>query len=75
LFGSSDSSKALGIKLLGDLPLIPGVSTGSDVGLPYALFFNSHPDTQGAAGQRWLEEMLGITGRVWESLNAEHRLP
>jgi len=75
LFGSSDSSKALGIKLLGDLPLLPGVSAGSDVGLPYALFFNSHPDTQGAAGQRWLEEMLGITGRVWESLNAEHRLP
>jgi ATP-binding protein involved in chromosome partitioning len=70
LFGSSDSSKALGIKLLGGLPLTPGVSTGGDVGLPYALF-NSHTDTDGAAGQRWREGMVDIAARVWESLLAE----
>ena len=70
LFGSSDSCKTLGIKLLGDLPLTPGVSMGGDVGLPYTLF-NSHTDNDGAAGQRWREGMLDITVRVWESLLAE----
>jgi len=43
---------------------------GGDVGLPYALF-NSHTDTDGAAGHRWREGMLDIAVQVWESLLAE----
>jgi len=74
LFGSFESSKRLGIKLLGDLPLTPGVSTGGDMGLPYSLS-HSRSDTDGAAGQRWRESMLGIAKQVWESLHAEHGLP
>jgi len=67
LFGSFDSSKSLGIKPLGDLPLTPGVSTGGDMGLPYALFY-SRSDADGTAGQRWREAMLCIAKQVWESL-------
>ncbi|KAI0247793.1 P-loop containing nucleoside triphosphate hydrolase protein [Lactifluus subvellereus] len=72
LFGSSDASKGLGIKLLGELPLTPGVSTGGDAGLPYALF-NSRSSTDGVAGQRWREAMLGVTERVWEALHIKHK--
>ncbi|KAI0286213.1 P-loop containing nucleoside triphosphate hydrolase protein [Russula brevipes] len=73
LFGSSDAPRALGIKFLGELPLTPGVSTGGDAGLPYALL-NSHSDTDGKAGQQWQEGMLGIAERIWETLHTEHRV-
>jgi ATP-binding protein involved in chromosome partitioning len=67
LFGSFDPPKSLGIKPLGDLPLTPGVSTGGDMGLPYALFY-SRSDADGAAGQQWREAMLRIAKQVWESV-------
>jgi ATP-binding protein involved in chromosome partitioning len=72
LFGSSDACKGLGIELLGELPLTPGVSTGGDAGLPYTLF-NSRCDTDGVSGQRWREAMLDITERVWEALHTEQK--
>ncbi|KAF8480782.1 P-loop containing nucleoside triphosphate hydrolase protein [Russula ochroleuca] len=74
LFGSSNSAKALGIELLGELPLIPGVSTGGDAGLPYAIL-NSRSNTDGVAGQLWREAMLAITERVWDVLHTEHGVP
>lgn len=70
LFGSSNSARALDIKLLAELPLTPGVSTGSDAGLPYAIL-NSRSGADGAAGTLWREAMLAITGHVWEALHAE----
>ncbi|KAI0297490.1 P-loop containing nucleoside triphosphate hydrolase protein [Multifurca ochricompacta] len=71
LFGSSDASKGLGIKLLGELPLAPGVSSGGDAGLPYALL-DSCSKTDGVAGQQWQEAMLGVTKEVWEVLHPEY---
>ncbi|KAI9510693.1 P-loop containing nucleoside triphosphate hydrolase protein [Russula earlei] len=67
LFGSSDASRSLGVKLLGELPLMPDVSTSGDAGLPYALF-SSCSNTSGAAGYRWQEAMFGITKQVWEAI-------
>ena len=72
LFGSPDAAKALGIKLLGEIPLTPGVSTGGDAGLPYALF-SSHSDADGVSGQRWREAMSGVAERVWEALHTEQK--
>jgi len=74
LFGSSIAAKALGINILGELPLTPGVSIGSDAGLPYAIL-NSRSDTDGAAGRLWQEAILGITKHVWEVLYTELGVP
>ncbi|KAF8502939.1 P-loop containing nucleoside triphosphate hydrolase protein [Russula emetica] len=71
LFGPSDAAKALGVKFLGELPLTPGVSTGGDAGLPYAII-NPRSDTDGPTGQLWQESMLAIAGLVWESLHTGH---
>ncbi|KAH9958670.1 ParA/MinD ATPase like-domain-containing protein [Lactifluus volemus] len=69
LFGSSDASKDLGIKLLGELPLTPGVSTGGDAGLPYSLC----SDTDGVSGHRWRDAMAGVAEQVWEAIHPEHK--
>lgn len=58
----------LGIELLGELPLTPGVSTGGDAGLPYALL-GLRSGTDGLAGQQWREAMIGVAERVWEALH------
>lgn len=70
LFGTSNAAKALGIKLLAELPLTPGVSTGGDAGLPYAIL-NPCSNTDGMAGELWRKAMLAITGHVWEVLHTE----
>jgi ATP-binding protein involved in chromosome partitioning len=58
----------LGIELLGELPLTPGVSTGGDAGLPYALL-SMRSETDGVAGRQWREAMTGVAERVWEALH------
>lgn len=58
----------LGVELLGELPLTPGVSTGGDAGLPYALL-SVHSETDGVAGRQWCEAMTGIAERVWNTLH------
>jgi len=68
LFGSSDAAMGLGVELLGELPLTPGVSTGGDAGLPYALL-GLRSETDGVAGGRWREAMTGVSERVWEALH------
>ena len=70
LFGSSDAALGLGVELLGELPLTPGVSTGGDVGLPYALL-SGRSETDGVAGTQWREAMTGIAERVWEALHSD----
>jgi len=72
LFGSSSPSKALRVKLLGELPLTPSVSMGGDAGLPYAL--SSGPETNGAVGHQWQEVMSRITSQVWEALFTEQNM-
>jgi ATP-binding protein involved in chromosome partitioning len=72
LFGSSEASKDLGIKFLGELPLTPGVSAGGDAGLPYTLFL-SRSDTDGVSGHRWRDAMAGVAEKVWEALHADHK--
>lgn len=57
----------LGVELLGELPLTPGVSTGGDAGLPYALL-SLRSESDGAAGRQWCEAMTGVAERVWEAL-------
>ncbi|KAH9036623.1 P-loop containing nucleoside triphosphate hydrolase protein [Lactarius pseudohatsudake] len=70
LFGSSDAAKGLGVELLGELPLTPGVSTGGDAGLPYALLTSrSGSESDGLAGHQWHEAMTGVAERVWEALH------
>jgi ATP-binding protein involved in chromosome partitioning len=70
LFGPPDAAMGLGVEVLGELPLTPGVSTGGDAGLPYALI-NAHSETDGAAGRQWREAMTGIAERVWEALHSD----
>lgn len=70
LFGSSDAAMGLGVELLGELPLTPGVSTGGDAGLPYALL-GGRSVADGVAGTQWREAMTGIAERVWEALHSD----
>jgi ATP-binding protein involved in chromosome partitioning len=58
----------LGVEFLGELPLTPGVSTGGDAGLPYALL-SLRSETDGVAGRQWHEAMTGVAERVWEALH------
>lgn len=70
LFGSPDAAMGLGVELLGELPLTPGVSTGGDAGLPYALL-SGRSETDGVAGTQWREAMTDIAERVWEALHSD----
>lgn len=69
LFGSPTSFRAtanrLGIDILGELPLIPGVSEGGDRGVPYALT-SSDPAMDGRGGKQWIEVMEGVGAKVWQ---------
>ncbi|KAI0946899.1 hypothetical protein AcW1_010227 [Taiwanofungus camphoratus] len=69
LFGSPTSFRAtanrLGIDILGELPLIPGVSEGGDRGVPYALT-SIDPAMDGRGGKQWIEVMEGVGAKVWQ---------
>lgn len=52
----------MGATVLGELPLVPGVSTGGDLGLPYALVSN----LQEAGATEWrkaMEEIAAVVAR------------
>ena len=74
LFGPPASFRATaeryGVGVLGELPLVPGVSHGGDRGVPYALY---SPDTaSGSAdsgGKEWKETMAGVASKVWQFLS------
>lgn len=69
LFGTTDGYRRLadraGIPTLAELPLVPGVSSSGDQGVPYTLW-NKQDD--GVAGAQWLESMENLAKRVWAAL-------
>ncbi|TFY82244.1 hypothetical protein EWM64_g1765 [Hericium alpestre] len=72
LFGSSElfgaTAQKLGVPVLGELPLVSGVSTGGDAGLPYGLVSDTGlQKTDGAGGLKWKETMKGIADKIWGS--------
>ena len=52
---------------MGELPLVPGVSSGGDEGVPYAL--TSRTEKDGAGGAEWKATMDAVAARVWASLS------
>ena len=72
LFGSPAAFRAtaarFGADVLGELPLVPGVSAGGDRGVPYALYAGG-AGAEDAGGRRWKETMAGVAGRVWQFLS------
>ncbi|KAI0361845.1 P-loop containing nucleoside triphosphate hydrolase protein [Trametes cingulata] len=69
LFGSPAAFRAtaarFGVEVLGELPLVPGVSQGGDRGVPYAL---SSTSTSDPGGKEWKETMAGVASKVWQFL-------
>jgi ATP-binding protein involved in chromosome partitioning len=72
LFGSPAAFRAtadrLGIEILAELPLVPGVSAASDQGIPYALVMGDTRKEDGVGGKLWNEAMAGVAENVWNSL-------
>ncbi|KAA1475454.1 P-loop containing nucleoside triphosphate hydrolase protein [Dentipellis sp. KUC8613] len=74
LFGSPDvfnqTAEQLGVPVLGELPLIPGVSSGGDAGVPYGLVRNDKvKDTDGTGGTKWKDSMREIATEVSRRLH------
>ena len=71
LFGSPASFRAtaarFGVDVLGELPLVPGVSKGGDRGVPYVLY--NAQEAGEAGGKEWKETMAGVASRVWQFLS------
>ena len=73
LFGSPTSFRATaqryGVDILGELPLVPGVSRGGDHGVPYALY---SPDNNNgvidSGGKEWKDTMANLASTVWQFL-------
>ena len=69
LFGGDDSFRRVadrtGIPILAKFPLVPGVSTSGDQGVPYTLW-NKQDD--GIAGEQWTKSMENVASRVWKAL-------
>jgi ATP-binding protein involved in chromosome partitioning len=53
----------LGVNVIGELPLVPRVSTSSDAGLPFML----STDTLGG-GEIWRDVMKNAAAKVWQSI-------
>jgi len=73
LFGSPDAFRGiaahLGVDILGELPLVPGVSSGGDHGVPYALIVDEKTNVKdGVGGVAWKTTMESVAGKVWSSL-------
>ncbi|KZP05751.1 P-loop containing nucleoside triphosphate hydrolase protein [Athelia psychrophila] len=71
LFGSPDKFRStasqLGVDVLGELPLVPGVSAGGDEGTPYALAPRAGHD--GVGGVEWKATMDSVAASVWAELS------
>jgi hypothetical protein len=78
IFGSPDAFTALaerrGLRVLGALPLVPGVGAASDAGVPYALWRRGEGRISGEGERRadaeWVDVMGRVAGSVWESLDS-----
>lgn len=53
--------------VLAELPLVPGVSTGGDHGMPYALVGGGAEE--GPGGEKWREGMKEVAEKVWQGLS------
>src|SRR3984957_16628695 len=66
LFGSPDAFRStasrLGVEVLGELPLVTGVSEGGDRGIPYALH------DEGPGGRQWKVTMSDVAAKVWNAM-------
>ena len=64
IFGSPDAFRStadrLGAKILGELPLVAGVSSSSDKGVPYML--------ESEGNEEWQSTMKSIANAVWKAL-------
>jgi ATP-binding protein involved in chromosome partitioning len=55
---------------LGELPLVQGVSSGGDQGVPYALVVDEKTNLKdGAGGVEWKMTMESVASKVWSSLS------
>jgi len=75
LFGSPNlfrgTAAHLGVDVLGELPLVQGVSSGGDQGVPYALVAEEKRKVQdGAGGIEWRATMENVADKVWRSLSS-----
>ncbi|KDQ55444.1 hypothetical protein JAAARDRAFT_59943 [Jaapia argillacea MUCL 33604] len=61
----NNTCEALGVEVLGDLPIVGGVSARGDFGVPYVLAPTAE---DGENGIRWKETMEGIAEKVWGKL-------
>jgi len=80
LFGKPDNFKSvaqrLGVPVLGELPLVQGVSTSADGGWPFVLSSsNSVQETDGKGGVAWKESMMRIASSVVSALDVFNSNP
>ncbi|KAH7922730.1 P-loop containing nucleoside triphosphate hydrolase protein [Leucogyrophana mollusca] len=73
LFGSPDAFRMtahkLGVDVLGELPLVKGVSSGGDNGIPYALSCSERQTKEdGAGGAVWRNVMADAAAKVYDAL-------
>ncbi|GLB41176.1 putative P-loop containing nucleoside triphosphate hydrolase protein [Lyophyllum shimeji] len=77
LFGPPDRFRAtaarLGIPILAELPLVPGVSAAGDKGVPYGLVEVGKREEDGRGGMEWIEGMKAAAAKVWEAVEGEKR--
>ncbi|KAI5123929.1 hypothetical protein M0805_006346 [Coniferiporia weirii] len=70
-FGSSESfrnaASDVDAPILGELPLIPEVSTGGDKGIPFVLAAGGK--SLDRAENQWNDSMLGVASHVWHTLS------
>ncbi|KAI0757212.1 P-loop containing nucleoside triphosphate hydrolase protein [Daedaleopsis nitida] len=73
LFGSPASFRAtaarFGVDMLGELPLVPAVSTASDRGVPYVLSGRGSEGTGHNGGKQWMDTMAVAASQVWQFLS------
>jgi len=72
LYGPPEGFRAtaarLGVDVLAELPLVPGVSRGGDSGLPYGLVSSTqYGDQDGVGGSEWLKDMARVAEKIWLS--------
>jgi ATP-binding protein involved in chromosome partitioning len=58
-------AEGLGAPILGELPVVPGVSAGGDRGLPFALVGGAQATP--AEGQ-WIGTMEEVAQQVWRAM-------
>ncbi|RDB30696.1 Iron-sulfur protein IND1 [Hypsizygus marmoreus] len=72
LFGPPSAFRAtaerLGIDILAELPLVPGVSAGGDSGIPYSLVSEERRKDDGLGGSQWNAKMMDVADRVWKAV-------